>query len=241
MAPHRPSRSAPTKSSRSTKETTIPCGTAPALSADHKSCLDPASSTTRAIFHPFLSSAEPQLKSTRVLHLARDLCRTGLALSKGSRLPGPIAFSMISAAPPPLPPMDTLCMRFTRLGLTSDHCGRGWVSCSKSSGSGFNSWVICKSPASSGVRPYRALRDFVRYSRSSSPAFYRQGETISTAFVESTINQVVSGRFVKKQQMHCTLRGAHLLLQARTKALSNELEKVFQRWYPLFRVQVTAA
>ena len=30
---------------------------------------------------------------------------------------------------------------------------------------------------------------------------YRQGETISTAFVESTINQVVSRRFVKKQQM----------------------------------------
>jgi hypothetical protein len=27
------------------------------------------------------------------------------------------------------------------------------------------------------------------------------GETISTAFVESTINQVVSRQFVKKQQM----------------------------------------
>src|ERR1700693_484124 len=37
----------------------------------------------------------------------------------------------------------------------------------------------------------------------------RQGETISTAFVESTINQVVSRRFVKKQQMQWTLRGAH--------------------------------
>src|SRR5260370_41983081 len=36
---------------------------------------------------------------------------------------------------------------------------------------------------------------------------YRQGETISTAFVESTINQVVSRRFVKKQQMQWTLRG----------------------------------
>ena len=30
---------------------------------------------------------------------------------------------------------------------------------------------------------------------------YRQGETIRTAFVESTIQQVVSRRFVKKQQM----------------------------------------
>jgi hypothetical protein len=64
---------------------------------------------------------------------------------------------------------------------------------------------------------------------------YRQGETISTAFVESTINQVVSRRFVKKRQMHWTLRGAHLLLQTRTKILNNELEDVFRRWYPQFR------
>lgn len=65
----------------------------------------------------------------------------------------------------------------------------------------------------------------------------RQGERISTAFVESTINQVVSRRFVKKQQMHWTQRGAHLLLQTRTKILNDELEAVFQRWYPQFRAQ----
>ncbi len=63
----------------------------------------------------------------------------------------------------------------------------------------------------------------------------RQGETISTAFVESTINQVVSRRFVKKQQMAWTLRGAHLLLQTRTKVLNNELDQVFRGWYPQFR------
>jgi hypothetical protein len=66
---------------------------------------------------------------------------------------------------------------------------------------------------------------------------YRQGETISTAFVESTINQVVSRRFAKKQQMQWTLRGAHLLLQTRTKVLNNELEGVFRRWHPQFRAQ----
>ena len=65
----------------------------------------------------------------------------------------------------------------------------------------------------------------------------RQGETISTAFVESTINQVVSRRFVKKQQMQWTLRGAHLLLQTRTKVLNNELEETFRRWYPQFRAE----
>ena len=30
---------------------------------------------------------------------------------------------------------------------------------------------------------------------------YRNGETISTAFVESTVSQVISRRMVKKQQM----------------------------------------
>jgi hypothetical protein len=70
---------------------------------------------------------------------------------------------------------------------------------------------------------------------------YRQGETITTAFVESTINQVVSRRFVKKQQMAWTLRGAHLLLQTRTKVLNNELENVFRRWYPQFRAEPKAA
>jgi hypothetical protein len=58
---------------------------------------------------------------------------------------------------------------------------------------------------------------------------------MSTAFVESTINQVVSRRFVKKQQMQWTLKGAHLLLQTRTKVLNDELDDVFSRWYPQFR------
>jgi hypothetical protein len=59
--------------------------------------------------------------------------------------------------------------------------------------------------------------------------------------VESTINQVVSRRFVKKQQMQWSLKGAHLLRQTRTKVLNNELEDVFRRWYPQFREQSAAA
>lgn len=85
---------------------------------------------------------------------------------------------------------------------------------------------------------------YIRNNQESIPNYgerYRQGETISTAFVESTVNQVVSRRFVKKQQMHWTLRGAHLLLQTRTKVLNNELEKIFQRWYPSFRLEAKAA
>jgi len=63
---------------------------------------------------------------------------------------------------------------------------------------------------------------------------WRYGETISTAFVESTVNQVVSKRMVKKQQMRWSQQGAHLLLQIRTRVLSNELRDVFQKWYPTF-------
>jgi len=50
---------------------------------------------------------------------------------------------------------------------------------------------------------------------------YRNGERISTAFVESTINQVVSKRMVKKQQMQWTPAGAHLLLQVRIQVLND--------------------
>jgi hypothetical protein len=61
---------------------------------------------------------------------------------------------------------------------------------------------------------------------------YRHGETIATAFVESTVNQVVSRRMVKQQQMRWTQRGAHLLLQVRTQALNDDLRATFGRWYP---------
>jgi hypothetical protein len=46
---------------------------------------------------------------------------------------------------------------------------------------------------------------------------YRCGERISTGFVESAANQVIAKRFLKKQQMRWTPRGAHLLLQDRSR------------------------
>jgi hypothetical protein len=57
---------------------------------------------------------------------------------------------------------------------------------------------------------------------------------ISSAFVESTVNQVVSKRMVKKQQMRWTPEGAHLLLQVRTRTLNGELATTFRGWYPAF-------
>jgi hypothetical protein len=63
---------------------------------------------------------------------------------------------------------------------------------------------------------------------------YRCGEAISSAFVESAVNQVVSKRMVKKQQMRWTPKEAHLLLQIRTRVLNGDLATSFQRWYPAF-------
>jgi hypothetical protein len=95
----------------------------------------------------------------------------------------------------------------------------------------------------SGKKLATGIAEFETYIRNNKefiPNFgerHRHGERISTAFVESTINQVVSRRFVKKQQMNWTQRGAHLLLQTRTKVLNDELEAVFRSWYPQFRTQ----
>jgi len=40
------------------------------------------------------------------------------------------------------------------------------------------------------------------------------------------------GRFAKRQQMQWTKRGAHLLLQTRTRTLDGTLRPLFERWYP---------
>jgi hypothetical protein len=67
----------------------------------------------------------------------------------------------------------------------------------------------------------------VNYSRR-----WDNGERISIAFVESTVNLVVSRRFAKKQQMQWSKVGAHRLLQTRTKTLNGTLRDLFTRWYP---------
>ena len=61
---------------------------------------------------------------------------------------------------------------------------------------------------------------------------YYYGDIISTAFVESTVNEVISKRMVKSQQMRWTKEGAHLLLQLRIKNLNHELRDHFYKWYP---------
>jgi hypothetical protein len=89
-------------------------------------------------------------------------------------------------------------------------------------------------------RLQRAVAEFSGYIRANAECIpnygerYRAGEAISSAFVESAVNQVVSKRMVKKQQMRWTPRGAHLLLQVRTRVLNDELAADFHRWFPGF-------
>jgi hypothetical protein len=87
------------------------------------------------------------------------------------------------------------------------------------------------------------FRTYIATNRAFIPNYgqrYRSGETISTAFVESTVNFVLSKRFVKKQSMQWTKRGAHLLLQTRVKTLNHELASTFHRWYPDLQMDDTA-
>ena len=60
----------------------------------------------------------------------------------------------------------------------------------------------------------------------------RAGQAISTAFVESLVNSLLSKRFAKKQSMQWTPEGAHLLLQTRTRTLNGGLAATFCGWYP---------
>jgi hypothetical protein len=65
---------------------------------------------------------------------------------------------------------------------------------------------------------------------------HRYGEPVSTAFVESTLNEVIARRMAKKQQMQWSRKGAHYLLQTRTAVLNNELQDKFACWYTGFSI-----
>jgi hypothetical protein len=84
----------------------------------------------------------------------------------------------------------------------------------------------------------RAAQEFSVYIASNTGSLinygerFRAGERISSCLAESTVNAVISKRFAKRQQMQWTKRGAHLLLQARTRTLDGTLRPLFERWYP---------
>ena len=84
------------------------------------------------------------------------------------------------------------------------------------------------------VKALSELRTSIVHNRHVIPNYgerYHNGQAIATGFVESTVNEVVSKRFCKKQQMQWSKEGAHLLLQTRVRTLNGELAGIFKRWY----------
>jgi hypothetical protein len=98
-------------------------------------------------------------------------------------------------------------------------------------------------PARKLLKGIEELHTYVERNRELIPNYgerYRNGERIASGFVESAVNQVVSKRMVKRQQMQWSQRGAHLLLQVRTRVLNEDWENTFRNWYPVFRPRVEA-
>ena len=81
------------------------------------------------------------------------------------------------------------------------------------------------------------LRQYLENNAESLPDYgrrYRAGERVSTAFVESAVNQIIDKRMSKSQQMRWSPQSAHLMLQVRIRVIDNRLRQDFERWYPGF-------
>jgi len=63
----------------------------------------------------------------------------------------------------------------------------------------------------------------------------RRGEAISTAFVESAVNEIVAKRMNKKQQMRWSRATVQPFLDVRTAVLNDTLEDAFRHRHPGFR------
>jgi hypothetical protein len=82
------------------------------------------------------------------------------------------------------------------------------------------------------ARTLNELYDYLESNRDLIPDYgdrRRHGEAISSSIAESTVNQVIGRRFVKKQQMRWQPETAHLLLQVRARTLNGSLRETFER------------
>jgi hypothetical protein len=90
------------------------------------------------------------------------------------------------------------------------------------------------------VRMRRLIKELLRYLNNNEGSLanygrrYRSGRRISTAFVESAVNQLIDKRMSKSQQMRWSPLGAHALLQVRAELVDGRLGAAFSRWYPGF-------
>lgn len=108
---------------------------------------------------------------------------------------------------------------------------------------GIRRWTEAKSVRQiAGVEVLRRhLDDLLAYLEANQPGLVnygarrRRGEPISTAFVESAINEIISKRMIKKQQMRWNRWTVQPLLNVRVAVLDGTLEASFRRSYPMFR------
>lgn len=95
--------------------------------------------------------------------------------------------------------------------------------------------ISCKRPA---IRMRRRIKELLRYLQNNQDSMaiygrrYRSGQRISTAFVESAVNQLIDKRMSKSQQMRWSPMGAHALLQVRAELVDDLVDAAFARWYP---------
>jgi hypothetical protein len=86
------------------------------------------------------------------------------------------------------------------------------------------------------------IRELVQYLRANRCALVNYGHRrharlpISTAFVESAVNEIVSNRMIKKQQMRWNRWTVQPFLDVRTAVLNGTLQGSFKRRYPAFRI-----
>ena len=93
-----------------------------------------------------------------------------------------------------------------------------------------------------GVRSLQGhLEDLLSYLEANQSALVnygarrRRGEPISTAFVESAVNEIIAKRMVKKQQMRWNRWTVQPFLDVRVAVLDGTLERSFRQIYPNFR------
>lgn len=78
------------------------------------------------------------------------------------------------------------------------------------------------------LKRFKEFQTYVSRNRASLADYaslWRRGERVSTAHVESTVNQLVNQRMCKKQQMRWSRAGAQLMLNVRVAHLNGKLDR----------------
>jgi hypothetical protein len=87
----------------------------------------------------------------------------------------------------------------------------------------------------------KALLDTIRYLERNGDSLPNYGQRhhekrrISTGFAESAVNEIVSKRMIKKQQMRWNRYTVQQFLEVRIHVLNDTLENAFRHWHKGFR------